>query len=355
MNTPQFDLGAMLSAPQTAIQQIPCDQLHPYHNHKFELYSGERLEDMVASIKENGVLSPIIVQPVEDGYEILIGHNRWNASKLAGLPTVPAIVKTGLTEEEAEMYVIESNVMQRGFENLRIMHGPKDKEHLSLWRLLCSVAPLGKGENVPPNLAGAVMRSILDGTPYPATLLSSSIVRIRAEHDVTYPRAKLVKAFLNHNHERKLTVSLDKNNTDVGYRLGRLFAVLERIQQVANPGINATIRDKFYASASATPAAVFGNLMRLSGHHLSKLDADKKGMRIWLEGLIGEILYRDKEHNGVQKFPPHFTLDEQGMFAIGYYHQRQEFFAGKKATGDDTADTPETSPTEETVQTELSL
>lgn len=101
MNTPQFDLGAMLSAPQTAILQIPCDQLHPYHNHKFELYSGERLEDMVASIKENGVLSPIIVQPIENGYEILIGHNRWNASKLAGLPTVPAIVKTGLTEEEA--------------------------------------------------------------------------------------------------------------------------------------------------------------------------------------------------------------------------------------------------------------
>lgn len=120
MNTPQFDLGAMLSAPQTAVQQIPCDQLHPYHNHKFELYSGERLEDMIASIKENGVLSPIIVQPDGNGYEILIGHNRWNASKLAGLSTVPAIVKSGLTEEEAEMYVIESNVMQRGFENLRI-------------------------------------------------------------------------------------------------------------------------------------------------------------------------------------------------------------------------------------------
>lgn len=124
MTAPQFDLGAMLSTPTTAltnsVQQIPCDQLHPYHNHKFELYSGERLEDMVASIKENGVLSPIIVQPADNGYEILIGHNRWNASKLAGLSTVPAIVKTGLSEDEAEMYVIESNIMQRGFENLRI-------------------------------------------------------------------------------------------------------------------------------------------------------------------------------------------------------------------------------------------
>jgi len=117
----QFDLSAMLSAPaQTAVQQIPCEQLKPYHNHKFELYTGERLDDMVASIKENGVLSPIIVQPDGEGYEILIGHNRWNASKIAGLPSVPAIIKTGLSEDEAEMYVIESNVMQRGFDNLRI-------------------------------------------------------------------------------------------------------------------------------------------------------------------------------------------------------------------------------------------
>ncbi len=121
MNTPQFDLGAMLSAPvPTAVQQISCNQLHPYHNHKFELYTGERLDDMVASITENGILSPIIVQPMENGFEILIGHNRWNAAKIAGLTTVPAIVKSRLTEAEAEMYVIESNLMQRGFDNLKI-------------------------------------------------------------------------------------------------------------------------------------------------------------------------------------------------------------------------------------------
>lgn len=122
MNT-QFNLGAMLSTPtalQNAVKQIPCDMLKPYHNHRFELYTGERLEDMVESIKENGVLSPIIVQPCNSGYEILIGHNRWNASKIARLLTVPAIVKEGLSEDEAEMYVIESNLMQRGFDNLKI-------------------------------------------------------------------------------------------------------------------------------------------------------------------------------------------------------------------------------------------
>lgn len=202
------------------------------------------------------------------------------------------------------------------FENLQIAHGSKEKEHLSLWRLLVAIAPLGKSENVPPNLAGAVMRSILDGTPYPATLLSSAIVRIKAERDVTYPRAKLIKASLNHNHKRNLTMSLNKNNIDVGYRLGRLFAILEKIQLTTNPGINTTIRDKYYAAASTTPVAVFGNLMRLAGHHLSKLESDKKGLRIWFEQQMEEIL------SEISFFPAHLPLEEQGMFAIGYYHQR---------------------------------
>lgn len=121
--TGAFDLGVMLnSSISTQIKQIPCDMCIPYHNHPFELYSDERLDDMVQSVKVNGVLIPIIVQPVENGnkYEILIGHNRWNASKLAGKQTVPAIIKEGLTDEEAEMYVVESNLMQRGFDNLKI-------------------------------------------------------------------------------------------------------------------------------------------------------------------------------------------------------------------------------------------
>ena len=212
------------------------------------------------------------------------------------------------------------------FENLRIVHAPDLREHLSLWRLLLSLAPQSKSENIPPNLAGAVMRSILEGTPYPATLLSSALVRIKAERNVGYPRAKLIKAFLNHNYKRNLSMSLDKDNTNIGYRLGRLFATLEKLQMLANPGINATIRDKFYASASATPSAVFGNLMRLSGHHLSKLDADKKGLRIWLEKQIEEIM------SGISSFPMHLSLEDQGMFAIGYYHQRMEKKEDSQAT-----------------------
>ena len=204
------------------------------------------------------------------------------------------------------------------FENLRIVHFDKQKEHLSLKALLRSLAPQGDLEKLPPNLAGDVMRSILEGTPYPATLLSSALRRIKAEHDVTYERAKLIKAFLVRNKERKITMALDKTNSSVGYRLGRLFAVLENIQcEAAKPAkLNATIRDKFYASASATPVAVFGNLVRLAGHHLSKLDSDRKGLRIWLEKQLEEIIA------GVATFPAHLPIEEQGMFAIGYYHQR---------------------------------
>ena len=221
------------------------------------------------------------------------------------------------------------------FENLRIVHGPREKEHLSLMQLLLSVAPYNKDykkwkSNIPPNLAGAVMRSILEGTPYPATLLSSALVRIKADREVTYPRAKLIKAFLNHNKERKLTVSLDKENTNVGYRLGRLFAILEKIQEEANPGINATIRDKFYASASSTPNAVFGNLMRLKNHHLGKLS---QGRSIYFEKLLGEVIAE------IPSFPAHLSLDEQGDFAIGYYHQRQDFFTKKESSEKQLAET----------------
>ena len=116
-------------------------------------------------------------------------------------------------------------------------------------------------------------------------------------------------------------MSLDKENTNVGYLLGRLFAVLEKVQEEANPGINATIRDKFYASASSTPNAVFGNLMRLKNHHLSKLS---QGRSIYFEKLLGEVIA------GIPSFPAHLSLDDQGAFAIGYYHQRQDFFTKKE-------------------------
>ena len=218
--------------------------------------------------------------------------------------------------------------IKRHFDDVKIVHGPKDKEVLSLFRLLVGTAAQGKADNIPPNVAGDTMRAILEGLPYPKTLLQAAIRRIRAEHDVTYPRAALIKAcinrstrFKNPNMEEEVKMGLDESNINIGYRLGRLFAVLEKIQKEANPGINATIRDKFYGAASGTPAAVFGNLMRLKNHHLSKLVST--GRRIYFEKLLGTIL------DGVEarsSFPAHLSLEDQGRFAIGYYHQHHDFF-----------------------------
>lgn len=221
--------------------------------------------------------------------------------------------------------------IKQHFEDLQIVHGPKDKDVFSLVQLLVSTTALDKAENISPNLAGATMRAILEGLPYPQTLLQAAIRRIRAEQDITYIRAALIKACINRSTRFKnptikeeLQMSLDENNTNIGYRLGRLFATLEKIQQEAHPGINATIRDRFYGAASGTPSTVFGNLMRLKNHHLAKLE--NAGRRTFFEKLISQIL------NGVEAktaFPPHLKLEDQGRFAVGYYHQMQKFFAKK--------------------------
>lgn len=214
------------------------------------------------------------------------------------------------------------------FKDLQIIHGSKEKPVLSLFRLLVTTATQGKADNIPPNLEGDMMRAILEGLPYPASILQAAIRRIKAERDIPFVRAALVKACINRrtrfgkqNPQEELSVSLDTANPSVGYRLGRLFAVLEKIQEEANPGINATIRDRYYAAASSSPVTVFGRLMVLKNHHLSKLDSP--GRRINLERLIGEIV------SDVRDFPAHLNLDEQGRFAIGYYHQRQDFFTKK--------------------------
>lgn len=215
------------------------------------------------------------------------------------------------------------------FKDLQIVHGPKEKEHLSLWRLLISTAMEGKTDKINPNLAGAVMRAILGGLPLPDTLRNAVLTRIKAERKVSYPRAKLLKAYLNRlTTERKFTVSLDLECQRIGYCLGRLFATLEKIQEEANPGLNATIRDRFYASASSAPVTVFANLVRLSNHHRGKLSNKRK---IYFEKLLGEIIAK------YDKFPAHLSLNEQAEFAIGYYHQRQDFFTTKN--DDDNAET----------------
>ncbi|MCS7464515.1 type I-C CRISPR-associated protein Cas8c/Csd1 [Paenibacillus doosanensis] len=236
-----------------------------------------------------------------------------------------------------------SSKIRNYFEDFEIIKPPKEPEFYSVWRILVNVATQDKSENIPPNLSGDFMRSILEGMPYPTTLLQAVLRRIRSdtEYRVKPVRAALLKAYMNRYHRfyphpnyKEVTRELDTNQPSVGYQLGRLFAVLEKIQEEANPELNTTIRERYYGAACATPVAVFANLLRLKNHHLAKIE--RKGRVVHFETLLGEIMGKMRE------FPAHLNLYEQGLFAIGYYHQRQNFFTSKQdASGKNNLDITE--------------
>ncbi|MBB4018150.1 CRISPR-associated protein Csd1 [Chelatococcus caeni] len=188
-----------------------------------------------------------------------------------------------------------------------------------LWRYLAETAVLGKRENVPPNLAGEWMRAILTGTPYPLTLLATVLMRIRADGEINALRAGMLRALLvrNFKREKEAPVALDIKNKDPAYLLGRLFAALERMQEVALGTVKASIRDKFYGAASATPQRVFPLLLRLHQHHRDKAEkGDKPRLAGYFANQIAEIMVELPP-----TFPATLSLLDQGKFALGYYHQ----------------------------------
>ena len=207
-------------------------------------------------------------------------------------------------------------------------------ESIPLWIILNeTVVKQSRDKNPSPLLAGRIMRSILTGQVYPDDLYMAMIRRIRSEQDdrdkkvysINHTRVAVIKACLarkariykNEVLKEVLTVSLNENSINTGYRLGRLFSLLEKAQETANPGINATIKDRYFLTASASPGSVFPVLMRLSQHHLNKLNSK------WLEIEIGKVVEE------INNFPAHLNMDEQGLFILGYYHQRQSFFKKK--------------------------
>ena len=218
--------------------------------------------------------------------------------------------------------------VQEHYERLRIVKPTYlESGFLPMWKLLGeTVNPKSRDKKASPPMAGALIRAILSGGAYPASLLGQTMLRIRAEQTVTYGRAAILKAFFlrnTHYHipEEVLTVELNEQSSYLPYLLGRLFAVLERVQSDANPGIKTSIKDKYFNSASATPATIFPLLTKLSQSHLRKLET---GRRIYFEKQIGELEGRIHE-----TLPVRLSLPEQGAFHLGYYHQVQKFFAGK--------------------------
>ena len=208
------------------------------------------------------------------------------------------------------------------YERLKIVNARY--EVVPLWALLRETVNLNSRDKSPsPAMAGA----IFSGGPYPASLLEAVMLRIRAERNITWGRAAIIKAYyLKNPHidcpKEVLTVSLNEASTDTAYTLGRLFSVYEAVQQAANPGINATIKDKYFSSAASMPASIFPVLNNLCQKHLRKLDGR---LRVYYDKQIMEL----KGHLGEQ-YPVRMTLAQQGSFDLGYYHQTQKRYTKKE-------------------------
>ena len=222
------------------------------------------------------------------------------------------------------------NVMNH-HERLEIVRPAFDKfTTIPLWALLSETVNQKSRDKTPaPNLAGDTLRAVLNDTPYPASLLNGTRLRIRAEQNITRGRAAILKAYYLKNGspdipnpEEVLTVSLNPNSTSVPYNLGRLFSVLEAIQSSANPGINTTIKDRYFNSASATPGHVFPTLINLAQKHLKKIGG---GLEVHYDKQLTELMSKLDE-----SYPAHLSIPQQGVFQLGYYHQTQARYEAKK-------------------------
>lgn len=203
------------------------------------------------------------------------------------------------------------------FQCLEMERSEKDIPFPGIWHLLKETARETK--DISPVLGGSLTRSILTGANYPQTLYQGVLGRIRADRRINYLRASILKAVLQRNHNKEVPMALDTERKEIAYLLGRLFAVLEKAQLDALGKINTTIKDRFFSAASATPASVFPRLLRLSQHHIGKAEYGYISDR-----RISEIM------EYVESFPSHMNLQDQGLFAIAYYHQKNALYRKKE-------------------------
>lgn len=341
--------NAPVSAPAAHAYGAALNHLLAFDNDRRHLVEGETTFVFWAKEKT----------PMEDRFAHLLGGLAQDEEESDGTPVRQTLtaVRRGLRphlDDETPFYVLglgpnaarlavrmwhEGTVagiagrVLAHFEDLDIDRLWRGGRAPGLWSLIAATA---RGQDLKllsdslrGRLAADTLDAVLTGRPYPATLLARSVQRCRAEQSVHPIRAALMKATLNRrtrysdSSEREMTVSLDRDNANPGYLLGRLFAVLEGLQRDANPGVNTTIRDRYFGAASATPRSAFVQLMRLKNAHLKKLRRVKTGYAIRYEKLIEEITDRMHADDG---FAAHLSLEDQGRFIVGYHHQNHDLY-----------------------------
>lgn len=309
----------------------PCDFEQDFHS----FLAPPKGEESVSYDKIRGLLSAVKtgIPPQEANQPFYVLGLAPNASRIAVRFWYDGNVKE-----------IKERVAQH-FQDLEMVRPSYEKEFLSMQSLLLATTrhsskhSYGELDDVVPHLAGELFYAVITGTAYPRTLLQKIVNRIKAEQalcsdkdkrleNVTYARAALLKAFLIRNAriskstKKEVSMALDKTYDNIGYVLGRLFAVLERIQEQAQgKGLNKTIRDTYFSAAASSPLVTFKRLQDLAVHHLAKIRNSGKST-VWLEKLVGEV----ENLIPPQGVPSILGLEDQGRFSVGYYHQRQDFF-----------------------------
>jgi len=295
----------------------PSDLESDFHSY----LSPPKGEESVSYDKIRGLLSAVRtgIPPGEEAQPFYVLGLAPNASRIAVRFWYDGNVKE-----------VKERIAQH-FEDIAMIRAPHDPEFLSLFQLLVSTATEQKADNIPPNLGGDVARAVLMGTGYPRTLLANAVRRCKAEQRIDFARASIIKGFLVRNaritrQEKEVSMALDKAYDNIGYVLGRLFAVLERIQEQAQgKSLNKTIRDTYFGTAASSPLITFKRLQDLAIHHLAKIRNTGKST-VWLEQLMQEVV----GHIPVEGIPAILSMEDQGRYSIGYYHQRQEFFTKKE-------------------------
>lgn len=223
--------------------------------------------------------------------------------------------------------------------------GPSwEKQNIPLWKTLkATVNPRAKGQAASPLMSGNLFRAVLQNTNYPESVFQNIMLRVFADQDkeaergksaiqkISHTKAAFIKAYLLKNGKKhwegNLQMALNENCNDVSYVLGRMFSLLENIQQSANPTINTTIKERYFNSACATPAFVFPILLKLANTHLSKLDERKA---VYFKKRMGALMDKIIMPEEGIPFPARLTLEEQGAFVLGYYQETQARYKGKE-------------------------